>query len=1523
MIINFGCQNARSSTNRLHSFGHSSNKFKMPVVALLAVLCGIGASVEAQTASYSGSTSAFDTTHFTNPQGIATDAAGDVFIANNASPSTVYEFTRTAPGVYSAPVALPNPSLNYVFIRGIVIDSSGNLWVADNANGSGGQVYESVNTAGSFGTPTKVGTGWTAPWGMAADALGNVFVADNGASAVKKISGGTVSTLNTGGISAPRGIALDSSANIFAINGNNFTMMELTAASSYATASTVNSSPFSAPGDIAIDASGNIWVADFGTNAVREMTFASNYQTVMNWGAGLNGPVAVWLDADGNWLVTNYNNNAVDQIATGAVNAGTVAVNSTSASQTLSFTFTGAANTTIEAPVVLTKGATGQDFIDAGTGTCTTTNGTGHPYVPASTCTVNVTLKPKSPGSRKGAVELLNTSGTVLATALIYGTGSGPELVFPGSTTITTLGSGFSLPLGLALDGSNNVFVADTVNNAVKEIVAAGGYTTVTARGTGFSSPKGVAVDGAGNVFVADSGNNAVKEIVAAGGYTTVTTLGTGFTFNGPTGVAVDGSGNVYVADNGDSSVYEMSPGCSSAGCVTTLGSAGGFGSAAGAAVDANGNVYVTGSGSVKKMTPGCTSGACVTSLGGGFNTPIGVAVDGAGNVYVGDFGSNLVDEMPAGCASSTCVTTLGSGFSAPAGVALDGNGNLYIADRGNSLVKTLSLTTPPSLSFATTNMGSESSDSPKMVALRNIGNAGLTFPVPGTGENPSVSASFTLDGSTTCPEVLSSGSAGTLAAGANCEVAVDFIPAAAGPITGSVVLTDNNLNATPAVTQSIGLSGSGATAIVPYIQVNGGAWQQVASVTVNAGDTVNLGPQPQGSGTWSWTGPNGFTSTSRALNSIALPSATNVYTATYTNTGGINSTQAFTITVNSTPIVPYLQVNGGAWQQASTVTVNPGDTVNLAPQPASGGTWSWTGPNSFTSTSRVINSVALTSASNVYTATYTNTSGINTNQAFTITLNGTPIVPYLQVNGGSWQQTATVTVNPGDTVTLGPQPQTGGTWSWTGPSSFTSTSRVINATSLPSPSNTYTATYTNTNGVNSTQAFTITVNSTPIVPYLQVNGGSWQQASTVTVNVGDTVALGPQPQTGGTWSWTGPSSFISTSRVINATSLPSPSNTYTATYTNTSGVNSTQAFTITVNPTAITPYSEVNGGAWLQAASFAVNVGDTVNLGPQASGSGTWSWSGPNGFTSTAREIDSVPLPSTSDVYTATYTNASGVNSTQTFTITVNSTPIVPYLQVNGGAWQQASSVTVNVGDTVNLGPQPQSGGTWSWTGPNSFTSTARVLNAIALPSGTNVYTAHYTNVYGVAVTPQSFTITVNPTPITPNSEVNGGAWLQAASFAVNVGDTVNLGPQASGSGTWSWSGPNAFTSTSREIDAIVLNSPSNVYIVTFTNADGVNSTQTYTITINPTPITPYLEVNGGPWQQAASATVNSGDTVNLGPQPQTGGTWSWTGPNGFSSTSRVLNGIPLTTGSNVYTATYTNADGVNSTQTFTITSN
>ncbi|MGA7831343.1 MAG: RICIN domain-containing protein [Terracidiphilus sp.] len=87
------------------------------------------------------------------------------------------------------------------------------------------------------------------------------------------------------------------------------------------------------------------------------------------------------------------------------------------------------------------------------------------------------------------------------------------------------------------------------------------------------------------------------------------------------------------------------------------------------------------------------------------------------------------------------------------------------------------------------------------------------------------------------------------------------------------------------------------------------------------------------------------------------------------------------------------------------------------------------------------------------------------------------------------------------------------------------------------------------------------------------------------------------------------------------------------------------------------------------------------------------------------------------------------------------------------------------------------------------------------------------------------------------------------------------------------------------------------------------------------PTTITPYLQVNGAAWEQTPTASVAIGATVNLGPQPVSGGSWSWTGPSGYSSTSRQINGIPLTAGTDSFVATYTNTGGCKSTQTFTIT--
>jgi len=100
-------------------------------------------------------------------------------------------------------------------------------------------------------------------------------------------------------------------------------------------------------------------------------------------------------------------------------------------------------------------------------------------------------------------------------------------------------------------------------------------------------------------------------------------------------------------------------------------------------------------------------------------------------------------------------------------------------------------------------------------------------------------------------------------------------------------------------------------------------------------------------------------------------------------------------------------------------------------------------------------------------------------------------------------------------------------------------------------------------------------------------------------------------------------------------------------------------------------------------------------------------------------------------------------------------------------------------------------------------------------------------------------------------------------------------------------------------------------------------STTIALTISCTPTTIVPYISINGGStWTQESSATVSSPSAVvDLGPQPASGGSWSWTGPNKYTSTSRQINNIPLTVGADSYLATYTNASGCKSSETFTIT--
>ena len=503
-------------------------------------------------------------------------------------------------------------------------------------------------------------------------------------------------------------------------------------------------------------------------------------------------------------------------------------------------------------------------------------------------------------------------------------------------------------PEVVALDSAGNLYIAEYYNNRVRKVAATTGIiTTVAGNGTqnysgdggpatsaALWSPTGVAVDSANNLYIADFGNHRVRKVAATTGIiTTVAGNGTqGYSGDGglatsaeladPTHVVLDSVGNLIIADPGNNRVRKVTL---ATGIITT--------------VAGNGTGAYSGDG-------GLATSATL-------HNPEYLTLDSADNLYIGDYLNNRVRKVEA--ATGIITTLAGSGTGAyagdggaatsaalhyPSAIAFDNAGNLYVSDLGNSRIRKLDLS-QSALTYPTpTKVGTaDSTDDPQTVTVSNIGNASLTVPPPSSGSNPNVSASFALDAATTCPQQSTSSSPQTLAAGANCNYAVDFVPATAGTITGSAVLTDNSLNLIGS-TQTIHLTATGvamSTATTLTSSANPSSYGQSVIFTATVAPTAGTAP-PTGTVQFSVDGAaaggpvtlNGSSVATFTTSTLAVGthSITAVYTPDSTNFTGSSASPLSQIVNKATlgqnglaNITLASSPNPSAYQQSVTFT--------------------------------------------------------------------------------------------------------------------------------------------------------------------------------------------------------------------------------------------------------------------------------------------------------------------------------------------------------------------------------------------------------------------------------------------------------------------------------------------------------------------------------------------------------------------------------------------------------------------------
>lgn len=356
-------------------------------------------------------------------------------------------------------------------------------------------------------------------------------------------------------------------------------------------------------------------------------------------------------------------------------------------------------------------------------------------------------------------------------------------------------------------------------------------------------------------------------------------------------------------------------------------------------------------------------------------------------------------------------------------------------------------------------------------------------------------------------------------------------------------------------------------------------------------------------------------------------------------------------------------------------------------------------------------------------------------------------------------------------------------------------------------------------------------------------------------------------------YSWSGPGGVTSLNDTLIVPNAPlTAAGLYTVTITANGCVYTATSDTVKINPMP-TPMANV-------VSPICVN--DSVKL--TASGGVSYSWSGPNGFISSAQNPNiATSVMASAGIYVVTVTNSLGCTATAQDTLVVNARP----------AASASSNSPICEYQTINLGSSPNSQISYSWTGPLSYVSSLQnpIINNAAINKGGN-YSVTITNSFGCTATAQT-TVVVNPNPI-------AGA---SSNSPVCEKGTINLTSTPNGQSSYVWSGPQSYgSSVQNPLITNVATNMSGNYSVIVTNSFGCNDTAQIIVIVNANPLV----------TASSNSPICEDDTLKLfsGPNSQT--SYAWSGPVSYSTTLQnptiAHAGIPQ---SGNYIVTVTNSNG------------